>query len=130
MFGLSPSYPWYTWWAFVIVSLFVLGIYLAVLLGIIKGVSPVNISLGYHGIPSADRMYLSVVRTSWTLPRLRPTPRCSQDIVDTRLRGAMSPLVSQALWAQNGCMPRSFHIAECAQFQKLHDGNNAAQAFF
>ena len=37
MFGLSPSYPWYTWWAFVIVSLFVLGIYLAVLLGIIKG---------------------------------------------------------------------------------------------
>src|SRR2546425_2159221 len=39
MFGLpSASYPWYTWWAFVIVSLFVLGIYLAVLLGIIKGV--------------------------------------------------------------------------------------------
>jgi type IV secretion system protein VirD4 len=39
MFGLlSASYPWYTWWACVIVSLFVLGIYLAVLLGIIKGV--------------------------------------------------------------------------------------------
>jgi hypothetical protein len=38
--------------------------------------------------------YLSVVRTSWTWQALRPTTRDSQDIVDMRLRRAMTPLGS------------------------------------
>jgi hypothetical protein len=43
----------------------------------------------------------------------------SQHIVDTGVRRAMAPSVSQDLWALNGSMRRSFNIVECRSVSKI-----------
>jgi hypothetical protein len=63
--------------------------------------------------------YVSVASTSWTSQALKPTTRCSQDIVDARVRSAMTPPGSQELWAQNGARLPSFHIAERSSVAKI-----------
>jgi hypothetical protein len=71
-----------------------------------------------HGKLLSDT-YLSVVNASWTSQALKPTTRCSQRIVDMRVRGAMTPPVRQELWAPNVSMLRSFHIAERSSAPKI-----------
>ena len=63
--------------------------------------------------------YLSVASTSWTSQALKLTTRCSQHIVDTRVRRAMTSPVSQDLWAPNGSMRRSFNIVKRRSVSKI-----------
>jgi hypothetical protein len=79
----------------------------------------IHLEAAANGARCACFNYVSVVSASWTSQASRPTTRCSQRIVDTRVRDAMTPSVSQELWAQKGSRWRSFNIAQRSPVPKI-----------